>query len=420
MADYTEILAKTDFFADAPYDALERIAASGTEQHLVRGDVLFSAGDPPEAIYLVLQGRIAIAIANELDRRESVVALDGGRRPDRRAGDARQRPPLGDGEGDRAQPRAHRAVRAGARALRAEPSTTVERHAAARATFAGGRRGDRRLGVPRRHGSHRQASARAQRRRRRVRPAGDAGGIGRHGRSVAANASTRRSPASSASAGSSSATATTASPSATASTSAPAESASSQPASQSLARANASAASSGRWAGRSGACANPCSASGYCTTWAPVAISSSTSGGGVYVSSDADDRQHPVRIAGREMLERLTVARALPRLRHLDHPVERRDAGEAIRARRLEAVHPAHAETHQPDPATAGGIGTLEQIAQVVVVVELGRRLRSGARRRARGHGPGTARRHRWSSPTARRVGRPCRRRAAATRRCRG
>ena len=75
MADYTEILAKTDFFADAPYDALERIAASGTERHLVRGDVLFSTGDPPEAIYLVLQGRIAIAIANELDRRESVVAL---------------------------------------------------------------------------------------------------------------------------------------------------------------------------------------------------------------------------------------------------------------------------------------------------------------------------------------------------------
>ena len=56
MADYTEILAKTDFFADAPYDALEAIAASGTERHLVRGDVLFSEGDPPEAIYLVLQG----------------------------------------------------------------------------------------------------------------------------------------------------------------------------------------------------------------------------------------------------------------------------------------------------------------------------------------------------------------------------
>ncbi len=85
MADYTEILAKTDFFADAPYDALERIAASGTERHLVRGDVLFSPGDPPEAIYLVLQGRIAIAIANELDRRERR-RPDGGRRPDRRAG----------------------------------------------------------------------------------------------------------------------------------------------------------------------------------------------------------------------------------------------------------------------------------------------------------------------------------------------
>ncbi len=224
MADYTEILAKTDFFADAPYDALERIAASGTERHLVRGDVLFSAGDPPEAIYLVLQGRIAIAIANELDRRESVVAL-------MEAGDL-----IGELAMLDSGPRS-----AMARAI--EPShvlavpfepvlelyeqqspATVERDAAARATAAGGRRGDRRLGVPRRHGPHRQASARAQRRRRRVRPARHAGGAGGHGRSVARSASTRRSPASSGSAGSSSATATTASPSATGSTSAPAES----------------------------------------------------------------------------------------------------------------------------------------------------------------------------------------------------
>jgi CRP/FNR family cyclic AMP-dependent transcriptional regulator len=41
----------------------------------VRGDVLFNEGDPPDALFIVLRGRIAIAIANPLDRRESVVAL---------------------------------------------------------------------------------------------------------------------------------------------------------------------------------------------------------------------------------------------------------------------------------------------------------------------------------------------------------
>ena len=37
--------------------------------------MLFNEGDPPEALYLVLRGRIAIALANPIDRRESVVAL---------------------------------------------------------------------------------------------------------------------------------------------------------------------------------------------------------------------------------------------------------------------------------------------------------------------------------------------------------
>jgi CRP-like cAMP-binding protein len=72
---HEETLARTDFFADASAAALARIAAAGTEVHLVRGDVLFNEGDPPEALYLVLDGRIAIALANPIDRRESVVAL---------------------------------------------------------------------------------------------------------------------------------------------------------------------------------------------------------------------------------------------------------------------------------------------------------------------------------------------------------
>jgi CRP-like cAMP-binding protein len=72
---HEETLARTDFFADAAPDALRRVAAAGQELHLIRGDVLFNEGDPPESLYLVLRGRIAIALANPIDRRESVVSL---------------------------------------------------------------------------------------------------------------------------------------------------------------------------------------------------------------------------------------------------------------------------------------------------------------------------------------------------------
>ena len=72
---HEEILSRTDFFADAHPDALRNVAAAGHERHLIRGDVLFNEGDPPNALYLVLHGRMAIAIANPIDRRESVVAL---------------------------------------------------------------------------------------------------------------------------------------------------------------------------------------------------------------------------------------------------------------------------------------------------------------------------------------------------------
>jgi CRP/FNR family cyclic AMP-dependent transcriptional regulator len=72
---HEDILARTDFFADAPPEALAAVAAAGQERHLIRGDVLFNEGDPPESLYLVVRGRMAIAIANPIDRRESVVAL---------------------------------------------------------------------------------------------------------------------------------------------------------------------------------------------------------------------------------------------------------------------------------------------------------------------------------------------------------
>lgn len=72
---HEEILAQTDFFTGAHPDALVAVAAAGHELHLIRGDVLFNEGDPSSALYLVLRGRVAIALANPIDHRESVFAL---------------------------------------------------------------------------------------------------------------------------------------------------------------------------------------------------------------------------------------------------------------------------------------------------------------------------------------------------------
>ena len=72
---HEEILARTDFFADASPDAMRKVAEAGRELHLIRGDILFNEGDPPESLYLVLRGRLAIAVANPIDKRESVISL---------------------------------------------------------------------------------------------------------------------------------------------------------------------------------------------------------------------------------------------------------------------------------------------------------------------------------------------------------
>lgn len=73
---YEDVLGKTDFFRDAPASVLTALGAAASEKNLTRGDVLFEEGVEPDAIYVVLAGRIAIAIGNKpLDNRESVVAL---------------------------------------------------------------------------------------------------------------------------------------------------------------------------------------------------------------------------------------------------------------------------------------------------------------------------------------------------------
>ena len=72
---HEDLLAATEFFSAASLEVLRSVAAAGYERHLVRGDVLFKEHDPADALFIVIRGRLAIAIANPIDNRETVVSL---------------------------------------------------------------------------------------------------------------------------------------------------------------------------------------------------------------------------------------------------------------------------------------------------------------------------------------------------------
>ena len=90
-------LSSMDLFSGVQQDLLEPIVEQSTVQSLQRGDMLFSEGDQANDLYIVLEGRVAIA-NRSFDGRESVVALmESGDlfgemplfRPDGRSADAR-------------------------------------------------------------------------------------------------------------------------------------------------------------------------------------------------------------------------------------------------------------------------------------------------------------------------------------------
>lgn len=73
---HEQVLAETPFFENAPAEVLAAVASAATVRDLVRGDVLFKTDDPADSLFVVLSGRIAIAIGDRpFDHRESVIAL---------------------------------------------------------------------------------------------------------------------------------------------------------------------------------------------------------------------------------------------------------------------------------------------------------------------------------------------------------
>ena len=69
-----ELLRGTELFAELDDSALETVATASASRELRRGDVIFTEGAEPDHLYVVEDGRIAIASKSD-DGRESVFAL---------------------------------------------------------------------------------------------------------------------------------------------------------------------------------------------------------------------------------------------------------------------------------------------------------------------------------------------------------
>ncbi len=74
VTTFTELLRSTLLFAAIEGEALTLIEESATKRTLRRGDVIFSEQEEPTALYVVIDGRIAI-VNRSINRRESVIAL---------------------------------------------------------------------------------------------------------------------------------------------------------------------------------------------------------------------------------------------------------------------------------------------------------------------------------------------------------
>tara|TARA_B100000073_G_scaffold167574_1_gene138680 strand:+ start:4162 stop:4821 length:660 start_codon:yes stop_codon:yes gene_type:complete len=97
MPDAT-FFRETLLFGELPETDLEVIVNQSHDRDLRRGDIIFREEDPPDEIYIVLSGRIAI-VNKSIDGRESMVAL-------MESGDLFGEMGLFDGKGRSAQARA--------------------------------------------------------------------------------------------------------------------------------------------------------------------------------------------------------------------------------------------------------------------------------------------------------------------------
>ena len=107
----TDLLADVELFGDLTPQELSELADASTTEDLRRGDVLFHEDDAADTLYVVIEGRIAIA-KRSIDGRESVVALMEAGDLVRRDAAVRGPGRIGRGPGARAVPGAGHRLRA--------------------------------------------------------------------------------------------------------------------------------------------------------------------------------------------------------------------------------------------------------------------------------------------------------------------
>ena len=66
--DFREELKRLALFVDLPEDELEQIAASGEEAAFAEGEWIIRQGDEHSAVYVIVEGEVAVVIDDE-DRR---------------------------------------------------------------------------------------------------------------------------------------------------------------------------------------------------------------------------------------------------------------------------------------------------------------------------------------------------------------
>ncbi len=72
---YLEVLGKSALFEGLQREALSDLAAGALERRLKRGEILFSAGDPSDGLYIVLSGSVRAFRVN-LDGREQTIHIE--------------------------------------------------------------------------------------------------------------------------------------------------------------------------------------------------------------------------------------------------------------------------------------------------------------------------------------------------------
>ena len=75
-----ESLARIPFFAGLDQAALERVAAGTRTRRFRRGEIIFHAGDPGNALYIIVSGHVKISLPSEEGDEAILATLGAGRR----------------------------------------------------------------------------------------------------------------------------------------------------------------------------------------------------------------------------------------------------------------------------------------------------------------------------------------------------